>query len=169
LDFDPESPWHGRRGATIQSVQFLDPDRKPLTAMHGGEEVVLRIAARIDIDVAQPIVGFIVRDQLGQPLFGENTFLTYEHHPVQTKTGEILVAEFHFDMPYLPTSTYSVCVAVSEGTQVDHVVHHWYDEALLFEVVSNFTVRGLVGIPILAIDLRREQSNAANDEIKPKH
>jgi lipopolysaccharide transport system ATP-binding protein len=165
VHFDPESPWHGRRGATIQSVRFLDTDRRPLTLMHGGEAVILRIEARIDIDVARPIMGFIVRDHLGQALFGENTFLTYEHHPVQASAGELLIAEFHFDLPYLPTSSYAVCVAVSEGTQSDHIVHHWYDEALLFEVVSSHTVRGLVGIPILAIDLRREQSEQSGSEI----
>jgi lipopolysaccharide transport system ATP-binding protein len=163
-EFDPDSPWHGRRGATIQSVRFLDPSGNPLVSMHGGETVTLRVEARIDIEVARPIVGFIVRDHLGQALFGENTFLTYADHPVHADAGEILIAEFHFDLPYLPTNTYAVCVAVSEGTQADHVVHHWYDEALLFDVESRFTVRGLVGIPILAIDLFKQKPPASEAE-----
>jgi lipopolysaccharide transport system ATP-binding protein len=106
----------------------------------------------------------IIRDHLGQAHFGENTFLTYSILPLSLAGG--LIAEFHFDLPHLPTRSYAVRAAVSGRNLSDTSFIHWYDEGLLFEVASNFTVRGLVGLPILAIDLRREQSNTASDEIE---
>ena len=148
FDFDPEAPWYGRRGATIQKVQILNLDGLQLALIHGGEDIVLRVQCVAHIDIEQPIVGFYIRDRLGQNLFGENTYRTYENHAVPIAEGESFAAEFQFQMPFLPSGSYSISCAVANGTQDRHVQHHWYDEAMIFEVVSSFVVRGLVGIPI---------------------
>ncbi|MEA1672501.1 ABC transporter ATP-binding protein [Nitrospirillum sp. BR 11163] len=162
FSFDPEASWYGRRGATIESVRFLDANRLPLQIMHGGEEVILQIRCSIADELSSPIVGFYIRDRLGQNLFGDNTYLHYVNDPVAVRLGQELHAEFRFEMPYLPTGQYSVCCAIANGTQQDHVQHHWYDEALIFDVASSHIVRGLVGIPMLGVDLHPvEVSEAA--------
>jgi homopolymeric O-antigen transport system ATP-binding protein len=153
FDFDPEAAWHGKRDATIEAVGLFDGAGAPLPALSGGEEVVLRITARAHCRIERPIIGFYVKDRLGQHLFGDNTYLTYlgERRPVEE--GETLVACFRFQMPYLPTGDYSVCPAVAEGTQEDHLQHHWIDDALFFRVTSSHVARGLVGIPMIEISM----------------
>lgn len=153
FDFDPDGPWFGKRGGTILNAALLDPEGRRLVALTGGEEVVLQVTAEAHTLLLQPIIGFYVKDRLGQNVFGDNTFLIYRHAGVQTLPGQKLVARFHFQLPFLPTGDYAVNVALANGTQADHVQHHWMDDALFFRVQSSHVVKGLVGIPMLDISL----------------
>lgn len=153
FEFDPEARWFGERGASIANVLLLDSLHQPLAALQGGEEVVLEVTCHAEKDLFQPIVGFYVRDRLGQNLFGDNTYLTYQLSPVSVPAGHGFTARFRFQMPYLPSGDFSVTVALAEGTQADHVQHHWIDDALFFKVHSSHVVQGLVGIPMLGIEI----------------
>ena len=164
FDFDPEAAWHGRRGATVESVGLYAADGLPLSQLSGGEEVVLRITAVAATALDKPIIGFYMKDRLGQQLFGDNTYLTYLESPPRIDPGETLVASFRFQMPYLPVGAYSVCAALAEGTQTDHVQHHWIDDALFFRVDSSHVVRGLVGIPMIEISLDRQVRPAVDEK-----
>jgi lipopolysaccharide transport system ATP-binding protein len=110
--------------------------------------------------IARPIVGFLVKDRLGQQLFGDNTYLSYADAPQRLSPGERFAAAFRFQMPYLPTGDFSVCAAVADGTQEEHAQHHWIDDALFFRVRSSHLVRGLVGVPMIEIRLGREGGQA---------
>jgi lipopolysaccharide transport system ATP-binding protein len=56
-------------------------------------------------------------------------------------------------MPLLPKGDYSVCVAVADGSQQDHVQHHWIHDVLLFRSESSSVCTGLVGVPMHSISL----------------
>jgi lipopolysaccharide transport system ATP-binding protein len=56
-------------------------------------------------------------------------------------------------MPVLPSGDYSVTVALAEGTQEDHVQHHWVHDALIVKSVSLSVCTGLIGIPMQNISL----------------
>ena len=58
-------------------------------------------------------------------------------------------------MPILPRGDYAVTVAVADGTQEDNVQHHWIHDALVIRSVSSSVCTGLVGIPMLDINMRR--------------
>lgn len=159
FDFDSEAPWFGEQGATIEKVYLSTPDDESLTFIEGGEEVVIHIDCRAKTDIYQPIIGFSVKDRLGQDLFSDNTFLSYCNEQVSVKAGQRFSAAFHFRMPYLPTGSYSVTVAIAEGTQTDHKQHQWIDEALLFRVTSSHVARGLMGVPMINIELLTEDKS----------
>lgn len=165
FDFDPNAPWFGERGASIVSVQLLNSRREPLTALEGGEEVTLQVVCHTEKDLFQPIVGFYVRDRLGQNLFGDNTYLTYQLDPVRVAAGQPFTTHFRFQLPYLPSGDFSVTVAIAEGTQTDHVQHHWIEDALFFKVHSSHVVQGLVGIPML--DIAIETAGAPTGAASP--
>jgi lipopolysaccharide transport system ATP-binding protein len=106
-------------------------------------------------------MGFHVKDRLGQPLFGDNTFLTYESCPIHAKAGDKLEARFVFSLPLLLTGEYSVCAAIASGTMVSHVQHHWVHDALLFSVHSSSLNGVLVGIPVDVITLSRTAASVS--------
>lgn len=151
FDFDDTAPWFGQRGVSIVGVDLLDAAGQRLAVLEGGEVTVLKVTCRAEQEVHRPIVGFFIKDSLGQNLFGDNTYLTYQLTPVAVPAGQEFAALFRFQMPYLPSGDFSVTVAVAEGTQTDHVQHHWIDDALFFKVHSSHVARGLVGIPMLEI------------------
>jgi homopolymeric O-antigen transport system ATP-binding protein len=163
FEFDAEARAFGHQGARILDVAIEDAAGNRLPALVGGEDVVLRIRAEALADVTRPIMGFQIKDRLGQFLFGDNTYLTYRLQPLAMAAGGRFSARFHFQMPYLPTGDYSVVAAIAEGTQEENVIQHWIDDALFFRVQSSHVTRGLIGIPMLDIAILPEGSDRALD------
>ena len=62
---------------------------------------------------------------------------------------------FKFQLPFLPPGDFSVTVALASGTQSDHIQHHWLEDAVFFHVANSHVQRGLVGIPMIDIQLQR--------------
>lgn len=153
FDFDPDSPWFGNRGCSVTDVRLLDAAGNRLHSLVGGEEVVLQVTVRTHKEIVRPIVGFYLKDWRGQNLFGDNTYLTFRDQLITIPAERHFAASFRLQMPYLPSGDYAITIGIAEGTQTDHVQHHWVDEALLLKVNSSHVVRGLVGIPILSIEL----------------
>lgn len=155
FNFRPDAPSFGKGGATMESVILTDEGGVPLSWVVGGEKVSLFIKCVANVDLRSPIVGFFVKDRLGQTLFGDNTFLAHRDAPVPVREGQTLEARFDFCMPLLPVGDYSVCVAVADGTQDTHVQHHWIHDALLFKSHSSSVCTGLVGIRMTKIVLAK--------------
>jgi len=120
----------------------------------GGEEVRMVIRVYAHQDFEQPIIGFLVRDRLGQDLFGENTLQYTDLNPVTVNAGSEFSAEFMFCLPMLPNGHYAVMASVANGSLNDHIQHHWLHDALIIDVVSSKVRWGLVGIPFNEVVLK---------------
>lgn len=153
FEFDPGAASFGKGGAQIIEVNLLDSKGVRLTWVVGGERVCLRVVVRANEYLDSPIVGFYLKDKLGQILFGENTYLTHMDAQVPCEPGQLLEACFRFQMPILPVGNFAITVAVANGTQQEHVQHHWIHDALLFKSESTSVATGLIGIPMEAVTL----------------
>jgi len=153
FQFQPDSESFGYRKASIVNVRMTDEDDRVCSWIVGGERVVLIIECEAHETLSSPIVGFYVKDRLGQYLFGDNTYLTYVTDTPVIRSGSFFQARFRFQMPILPMGQYSIATAVAEGTQDDHRQQHWFHDALVFQSHSSAVVNGLVGIPMAAIEL----------------
>ena len=159
FDFNRDSPAFGAGGGVIEEVGLLDAlTGLPLAFGVGGEEVILSIKARANIDLDFPILGFHLKNHLGQELFGDNTYLTHRHAPCPVPAGSKVTATFRFRMPYLPPGDYMFATAFANGTPDGHVQHHWLFEALSFRSLSSHVVYGLIGIPMLESSLVTEKN-----------
>lgn len=143
--------------ARIESVELRRTDGRAVRIAAGGEALELTVMARVDAALDQPIIGFFVKDRLGQALFGTNT---YEdgNAPVNVDPGDRLEARFRFKLPMLPNGTYSMTVAIADGDIDDHVQHHWMHDAVILRVQSSRRRYGLVGIPFDLVALHRVAS-----------
>lgn len=155
FDFRPDAPSFGDGGVRITQVFLSDLRGRPLKWIVGGEMVKLNIRCFARNDVLSPIIGFYVKDRLGQKLFGDNTYLTYEDDPLFVPAGTSFAGEFTFAMPILPKGQYSIMAAIAEGTQDEHVQHHWIHDAMFFESHANSIAVGLAGLPMKKIELYR--------------
>ncbi|MEE4364539.1 MAG: Wzt carbohydrate-binding domain-containing protein, partial [Desulfotignum sp.] len=156
--FDPDAASFGKGEAQILDVILLDDEHHPLSWIVGGEVVILRVTARIHRQLDSPIIGFLVKDRLGQTLFGDNTFLTYRDNPVRCRQGETLHADFTFNMPVLPSGEYTVAAAIASGTQEEHEQYHWIHDAIMFKSEATSVAEGLVGIPMRGIRLQKSEA-----------
>lgn len=151
--FSPDAAGFGTGLATIESVVLRDGQGRALSWVVGGSDVRLQIRCRAAAPLAQPIVGFEVKDRLGQTIFADNTALTYRERDLPVPAGGSLTATFEFRLPVLPSGDYSIGVAVADGLQEDHVQHHWMHDALIVRVHASSVCFGLVGVPMRSITL----------------
>ena len=143
----------GTGGAEIENVFFSDREDKPLSWIVGGEIVRLTIKVLAHKDMISPIIGFTVKDHLGQWILGDNTYMTSQLTPVSACAGQRLVAVFEFYMPTLYPGNYSIDCAVADGTQDNHVQQQWIHDAVVFVSHSSYTF-SLYGAVMKKIDLR---------------
>jgi lipopolysaccharide transport system ATP-binding protein len=143
----------GDGGATIISTRILDTNGIPMSWIVGGADVSLEIRCKANQNLHSPIVGFLLKDRLGQVIFGDNTYLAFEFNAPEVKAGEEIVARFYFRMPVLPTGDYSISPAVASGSQEKHAQHHWVHDALIIRVHASSICFGLLGIPMRRISL----------------
>ena len=154
--FHPGTESFGELKARVIDVAILDEANTQLAWVTGGESVVLELIAEADESLANVIVGFYVKDRLGQLLFGDNTYLSYLDTGFSVAAGETFRARFHFDMPRLQAGDYFITAGVAEGTQDDHVIQNWIHEALMFKSQGTQVPAGIIGVPMHEITLDRE-------------
>ncbi|ALA85196.1 ABC transporter ATP-binding protein [Stenotrophomonas geniculata] len=158
FQFDPDNVGQefGAQGARIVDVALNDEAGAPLGMAEGGELVRLRIRVELVQALDSVIVGFYVKDRLGQRLFGDNSYFACKDSPVGGQAGESIVASFLFRMPVMPSGSYMIDAAVASGDQHDHTQQHWIHDALEFRAIDETMRFGLVGLPMLAIDVTKE-------------
>ena len=157
VPFDPESPGFGELRARMTDVLLRDADGNRLAWCVGGESVVLEVDVLAEDEVKRPIVGFYLKDRLGQQLFGDNTYLTPYDSPRAMQPGQRLRARFSFEMPRLRSGDYFITIGIADGDKEEHVVQHWVHEALTFRSESQDWAAGLIGLPMTAISLEELQ------------
>jgi lipopolysaccharide transport system ATP-binding protein len=134
------------------SLERLEPG--PDGVFIGGERVRMILRAKANRALANPILGFLVRDRLGQDLFGENTLPFTDKTPRPVKQGQEFIGEFSFKLPMLPNGQYAVMASVADGDLYKNVQHHWLNDALIINVSSSKVRWGLVGIPFERVALQ---------------
>lgn len=140
----------GSREAEITAVTLHGADGTERATFTVAEPAVLEVRFRTRAAMASPTVGFVIRDRLGNDVFGSNTFHQGIAHQPCT-AGDELVARFALGLS-VGVGSYSVTVALhTEHAHVD-ANFDWWDRALLFDVVPGdgpgFT--GVAALPVRA-------------------
>jgi lipopolysaccharide transport system ATP-binding protein len=124
----------GTGEATVSAIALLDERGEPVETVEVGSEVVLDIAVEVRADLPELVVGYIIKDRLGQPVYGTNT-----HHLDKTLKGVESGARIRFRFAFrasLGEGTYSIAVALHTGPTHIANNYEWRDLALVFKVVS---------------------------------
>lgn len=138
----------------ILSVRLEHMTQKSYELFRGGETVRMVISAKLHQDMNRPILGFLLRDRLGQDLFGENTLPFTNLNPLPAAAGSTLSAEYIFRFPMLPNGQYAVMASLADGDLHNNVQHHWLHDALIINVSSSKVRWGLVGVHFERIELK---------------
>jgi lipopolysaccharide transport system ATP-binding protein len=134
--------------AKIISIDLHDETGAPISYIHGGEYVRLTVKIFSESRINQIIVGFLVRDRLGQVVFGENTYPNYGDRGLVIDEKQTIEVGFEFSMPSLQQGDYSITIAVAQGTQADHLQHHWIHDALIIHARPDRIYSGLIAVPM---------------------
>jgi len=132
----------GTGEATVTAITMENEAGEPQEILNVGVPVTLRVKVRINRDVPRLVLGYMIKDRLGQQIYGTNT-----HHMEQPMTelraGEELEYCFRFPLN-LGAGSYSITTALtsSETHLADN--YEWRDLAALF-IVMNMNRREFVG------------------------
>ena len=143
--------------ALIARVELLDADERPARAFSVGDWARIRAHIEFTSMVAAPTVGILIRDRVGNDVFGTNSFHVA---PVEATymPAEALTVEFDVQLN-LGAGAYTVTVAVhSEATHVEHN-YDWWDKVIGFEVVPGREPR-FIGVASLPVRLHVERPSA---------
>lgn len=140
----------GDRRAEITAVALTAEDGSQQTTFLVGQKATLRCTMRFVIRVERPTVGFVIRDRLGNEVFGTNSFHLGVFEP-HVEPGDVLESAFRLPLDLGP-GTYSISVAVH--TEATHVEQNfdWWDQALVFEIAPPAVSR-FVGVARLPVEL----------------
>jgi len=111
-------------------------------------------------DVGRLVFGFMIRDRLGQPVYGTNT--SYTRQVVEgIMAGDVLEFSASFDAALGPGS-YSVSIALHDAETHVGNNYQWKDLALIF-TVANLRHPTFVGVAHLPskIDVARLERHGA--------
>lgn len=142
-----ESAQFGLGGGRVVSCVLLDAEGRNIHLLDKAQKVIVQVEVQALQKIHQPIVGFFIKNRLGQHLFGTNTIKLLPDWKVMQE-GELCQVRFIFDMPLLATGDYSVGTALAEGTQVEHVQHHWIHDALAFKAKADPHLTGYLTLDI---------------------
>jgi lipopolysaccharide transport system ATP-binding protein len=145
-NIDAANGWRTGK-AEIVSVALTRLSPGPESVFEGGERVRMTLRAKAHQPLQNPILGFVVRDRLGQDLFGENTLPFTNHMPTPIGAGMTFEGVFEFCLPMLPNGPHTVMASVADGDLSENVQHHWMHDAMIINVSSSKIRYGLIGIP----------------------
>ena len=127
----------GEGGAQIIGVaMYHDGSDEKVIILKGGERVVFFLRLKINKYIENAGVGISVTDQLGNNIFAISSFV-YDFKISVLKKGEELICKIKFIFPEIKNGKYSISTAIAEGSQINHLQHHWVHDAYFIEISNN--------------------------------
>jgi lipopolysaccharide transport system ATP-binding protein len=124
---------YGDGRAEIIWIAVLDEQGRPLHMLEPSTRIVARISVRAKADLGMPMVGFMLRNQLGMDFSGSNTAREgYELPPMQA--GDITTVDFYIDLPELYPASFSFSPAIADGTLQAYQMCDWIDNAIALQM-----------------------------------
>jgi lipopolysaccharide transport system ATP-binding protein len=144
----PEKGVHrfGNRAAEVNAVSLPgDP----------AHDSWLRLRVTAKNVITAPIVGFLVRNEKGENIFGTNS--ARENHPLPLlNPGDEQVIDFHLNAPRLAPGQYAISVAISNGTLDQYEICDYIEDAITFRVEPHERpVTGYMELPCRAVAIHR--------------
>ena len=133
-----------RRGngrAEVISLETLGANGEPTIVWKSGELVSVRAAVRFHEAVADPVVGMLIRTQIGFEVYGTNTGL--ERVKIgPCEAGDTVTVTFSFLCDLCPQA-YTLTLASHDP---DGAAHDWLDDAVAFTVTDERTTAGVANL-----------------------
>jgi len=124
---------HGDGRAEVIGIAVMDEHGRPLAMLEPAAQIVVRISVRAKEYLPLPIVGFMLRNQLGMDFSGTNTARAgYELAPMEP--GDVITVDFYVDLPELYPASFSFSPAIADGTLTEYTMCDWIDNAFALQM-----------------------------------
>lgn len=135
----------------LDMVELLNANDEPVDVINIGDILNIRVRYTPQEAIENLTVGFMIKDRLGQPVFGTNTH--HLNHDIETCHANH-VQQCVFTLPVnIGVGSYSVAVALHSGDT--HIIknYEWRDLAGVFNVINSYKSEsvGTCWLPVTVI------------------
>ncbi|MDQ7090766.1 MAG: ABC transporter ATP-binding protein [Methylococcales bacterium] len=124
----------GTGEAVIKDIKLFNETNEIIDTVDVGEQVCLSIQVEAKEDIPELVLGYMIKDRLGQSIYGTNTHHLKNHHE-NVKKGQLITYQFKFDAN-LGKGSYSIAVALHSSSTHIQKNYEWRNLALVFNVVN---------------------------------
>lgn len=125
---------YGTGEAEIELVTILNVKGKAVETIEVGEKITLKVVARATVNLPSLALGYIIKDRLGQPIYGTNTYL------LGMPSKSLLCNQrIEFELSFiarLGVGCYAFTVALHNSTSEPGSNYAWIDRAIFLNVVN---------------------------------
>ena len=119
--------------AEVLGIAVMDDQGRPLHLLSPSSRIIVRISVRAKEEVPLPIVGYMLRNQLGMDFSGTNTAREgHELPPMQP--GDVYTVDFYTEIPELYAASFSFSPAIADGTLMGYQMCDWIDNAVALQM-----------------------------------
>lgn len=124
----------GTKEVVVETIELLNESGEKVEVIDVGQLVTLHIIVKVKENIERLVLGYGIRDRLGQDIYGTNTELKKQVlHNV--KAGDVVTYRIYFPAN-LGTGSYSIVTALVSTGSYRTNNYEWRDLALVFNVVN---------------------------------
>lgn len=132
---------HGDGRAELMSIETFGPDHKPTIVWKSGDMATVRATVQYNAAVDNPVLGLLIRTQVGFEVYGTNTEL--EGIKLGPRAvGDSVTVVFSFLCDLCPRA-YTLTMASHDP---DGTVHDWLDDAIAVTVTDDRSTAGVANL-----------------------
>lgn len=138
----------GALEVVIRKVRVLDETHQTKDTVVQGDKVLIQLEIQSSIAVDHLIVGYTVKDRIGNAIFGENTCSSLSE--LFTLNPGFALITYEFVWPEVHSQAYTMTIGVGEGTDpFVHKIHCWaHNIVSLTALTPGKGVHGIFNNPI---------------------
>jgi ABC-type polysaccharide/polyol phosphate transport system ATPase subunit len=133
----------GEKKAIIHSIGFFDENNLATTSLNQGSTIKFICDFDTTIDLFDVAIGVLFKDNLNNDIITFNSYM-YNTALEHVKKNQKIRATIIFKVPKLYPKEYLVTVALSEGTQLNHIQQHWIHSAMTINIISSDYIDGCI-------------------------
>ncbi len=145
----------GTGEATIENVAIYNNGQQ-VEFIDVGEQITLKIKLKTNQAIEKLVVGYLIKDRLGQDIFGTNT---HQQGKIinNAKANQTYQIAFTFAMN-LGIGSYSIAIALHAHETHVTANYQWLDHAIVFNII-NTSKKEFIGTSWLKQDIKVEHVN----------
>ena len=133
----------GEKKAVINGAIFIDHNGNPTSSLVQGDYVTFICDFSTSVELHDVGIGILFKDTLNHDILTFNSYM-YDAPLKYVKENRTTRAAIKFKVPKLFPMEYVITVALSEGTQQNHIQQHWIHELTTINIISKDHADGCV-------------------------
>ena len=126
----------GNEMAQYTKIQLLDENGKLISYVRAGQKIILDMEVYAKNKIEFPILGFVIKDKLGNELVATNTAIDDWNVP-QLEAENKYKFQWKFTFPEFHADDYPIDIALANGTYQNHEQLHFISDALIIKCIDD--------------------------------